>query len=59
MSTSDEIFDAACSYYGTCIGSKYCLSMTVKFLMSEYDLSEDEAIKIADLAFKEWMDAYE
>lgn len=56
---NDELFEAACAYYGTCIGSKYCMEMTVEFLMSEHGLSKTEAVEVATAAFKEWVEAYE
>jgi hypothetical protein len=55
---SNEIFEAACKYYGSVIGSAYGASMVVEFLMDEYSLEESEANEIAEAAFQEWVAAY-
>ena len=60
MTYDDEALLAyACELYGECLGSEGCLEMTIERLISELDLSDQEAEVLALAAYEEWVDAYE
>lgn len=55
----NEMFEAACEYIGGCIGSRSCLDNVRTRLVAEFNISEDEAEEIVQMAYAEWMEAYE
>lgn len=59
MKTREELVMIAFRMYGECIGSAMCKNEVQRRLVSEYGLAEEEALEITELAFEEWMDAYQ
>jgi hypothetical protein len=58
MTKEKMMFEAACDFYGSCIGSKFCAEMVVEILMEEFTVTKEKAEEVAATAYKEWMDAY-
>jgi hypothetical protein len=50
--------EAACSFFGSCIGSSRCYEMVVAVLMSSFGVTESYAEEVASLAHAEWVEAY-